>query len=271
MTLCMTLRRATSVPLEVEGITPDVTAGKTLAEIERMPVYEGNVQAALGDFFQVQGDPSDRRHRWEGDLRGVHWIGAGMTDGQIVIEGSAGRHVGSQMRGGTILVLGDVSDWVGAEMRGGLIRVQGRAGHLVGSAYRGSPRGMTGGTICIAGDAGNEIGHSLRRGLIAIGGGIGDLAGMNMLAGSILVFGDCGIRHGAGMRRGTLAFFGAAPPLLPTFRHACRFQPVILRVIFRYLRQVGFAVPEAIETARCDLYHGDFLCGGRGEVLLRAV
>jgi len=46
---------------------------------------------------------------------------------------------------------------------------------------------------------------------------------------------------------------------------------VILRVIFRYLRQVGFAVPEAIETAPCDLYHGDFLCGGRGEVLLRAV
>ena len=47
--------------------------------------------------------------------------------------------------------------------------------------------------------------------------------GYNMLAGSILLFGDSGIRHGAGMRRGTIAFLGGkGPPLLPTFRRACR-------------------------------------------------
>lgn len=270
MPLGFTLRRPPSVPLEVEGITPDTTRDKSLAEIERMPVYEGNVQASLADFFKVQGDGSDLEHRWEGDLGGVHWLGAGMTEGRIVIEGSVGRHLGSQMRGGTILVQGNAGDWVGAEMQGGLIRVEGHAGHLVGAAYRGSPRGMCGGTICIRGDAGNEIGHSLRRGMIAIGGGIGDLAGMNMLAGSILVGGGCGIRHGAGMRRGTLAFFGAVPTLLPTFRAACRLRPTILRVIVRYLGQVGFEAARAWDDTVCDLYHGDFLCGGRGEVLIRA-
>ena len=271
MPLRFTLRAKTNVPLEVEGITPDTTRGKSLAEIEKLEIFEGNVKTQLAAFFTVRRDAADDIHEWEGDLAGVHWIGTKLQSGKIIALGNVGRHLGSEMKGGEIHVQGDASDWVGGEMHGGLIYVRGKAGQLVGAAYRGSARGMTKGTILIGGDAGNEIGHSMRRGLIAIGGNIGDLAGINMLAGSILLFGDSGIRHGAGMKRGTIAFLGkTAPPILPTFRRACRYLPDALQVLYRHLRRLDFAVSDELLGCSYDLYNGDFLTGGRGELLIRA-
>jgi formylmethanofuran dehydrogenase subunit C len=271
MPLRLVLRAKTSVPLEVEGITPDGVRGKSLPEIERLEVLEGNVQSRLADFFTVSGGTGDETHEWEGELSGVHWIGAKMQSGRIMVAGDAGRHIGSEMRGGEIHIQGNAGDWVGGEMRGGLIHVRGGAGHLVGAAYRGSATGMTKGTILIGGDAGHEIGSSMRRGLIAIGGSIGDLAGVNMLAGSIVVMGKSGIRPGAGMKRGTIAFLGTtAPPLLPTFRRACRCRPDVLQLVFRHLRRCDFAVNEELLTSAFDVFNGDFLAGGRGELLIRA-
>ena len=270
MALQIRLKTPSSVPLEVEGITPDSVRGKSLAEVERLDIFQGNVQLPLAEIFSVTGDGSDEVHEWEGDLAGVHWIGTKMTAGRIVIHGHGGRHIGSEMRGGEIHVLGDAGDWLGGEMHGGLIQVRGRAGHQVGSAYRGSPKGMTKGTILVGGDVGSEIGHSMRRGLIAVGGNMGDLAGLNMLAGTILVFGESGIRHGAGMKRGTLAFLGQPPPLLPTFRRACRYRPEALHLLYRELVRHEFRVPDELFTCSYDLYNGDFLEGGRGEILLKA-
>jgi formylmethanofuran dehydrogenase subunit C len=140
----------------------------------------------------------------------------------------------------------------------------------VGAAYRGSRRGMTGGTILVDGDGGNEIGHTMRRGLVAVAGQAGDLAGFNILAGTILLFGPCGIRHGAGMRRGTIGLFSQQrPELLPSFRRGCRYRPPVTPVLWRHLRQLDFAVPEEITACDFDLYHGDMINGGRGEVLVR--
>jgi formylmethanofuran dehydrogenase subunit C len=271
MPLRFTLRAKANVPLEVEGITPDTARGKSLAEIEKLEIFEGNVKTQLAAFFAVRGDAADDIHEWEGDLAGVHWIGTKLQSGKIIVEGNAGRHVGSEMKGGEIHVQGDASDWVGGEMHGGLIHVRGKAGQLVGAAYRGSTRGMTKGTILIRGNAGHEIGASMRRGLIAIGGNIGDLAGINMLAGNILLFGDSGTRHGAGMKRGTIAFLGkTAPSILPTFRRACRYRPEALQVLFRQLRRLDFPVADDLMSCSCDLFNGDFLTGGRGELLIRA-
>jgi len=270
MSLTLQYKTCSSIPIEVEGITPDIVRDRSLEAIEQLPVFQGNNKVALAEFFAVSGDAGDGEMIWEGDLTGVHWIGAKMKSGRIVVNGNAGRHVGSEMEGGKIIVRGDASDWVGGEMHGGFIHVRGRAGHLIGAAYRGSARGMTGGTILIDGDAGNEIGHTMRRGLVAVGGNAGDLAGFNMLAGSVLIFGNAGIRHGAGMRRGTLGFFGEeTPPLLPTFRHACRYRPDVLSVILRRLKEHNFAIEEKLLGAEVDLYHGDLIEGGRGEILIR--
>ena len=152
----------------------------------------------------------------------------------------------------------------------GTIHVRGSAGHLVGAAYRGSTAGMRGGTILVDGDAGNEIGHSLRRGMIAIGGSIGDLAGFNMLAGTILVGTGQGIRHGAGMHRGTLVFLSEErPELLPTFTFGGRQHPLVMRMLSRELQKLGFGKFELLQK-EFDLYHGDQIEGGRGEILIRA-
>src|SRR4051794_36383754 len=142
MPLRLTLRSKTAVPLEVEGITPDTVRGKSLTEIEKFEIFEGNRKSTLADFFTVSGSSDDEIHEWEGDLAGVHWIGAKMQSGRIVVSGNVGRHLGSEMQGGEIHVQGNAGDWLGGEMHGGLIHVHGNAGHLVGAAYRGSVRGM---------------------------------------------------------------------------------------------------------------------------------
>lgn len=272
MVLRLQLTHSTPIPLEVEGILPETVAGQSLAEIEQLPIHHGNRQVPLAEFFRVQGSADGDSMIWEGDLSGTHWIGAGLTRGTLRIEGPAGRHLGSRMRGGRIDVAGAVSDWLGAEMLGGVIQAHGDAGHMVGGAYRGSARGMTGGTILVSGSAGNEVGHSLRRGLIAVAGAAGDLLGFGLLAGTILVYGHCGLRLGAGMRRGTIGVFGPdRPALLPSFRYGCRSRPEILRLIERLLTRHRFPAPCALGDTEIDLYHGDLLEGGRGEVLMRAV
>lgn len=261
----------TSVPVEIEGITPEAVRGKSLAEIERLPIYHGNQQVPLAEFFRIQGTADDGRLEFAGNLAGVHWIGAHMKEGSIVIEGPAGRHVGSEMEGGEIHVLGDAGDWVGGEMRGGLIHVRGRAGHLVGSAYRGSAKGMNRGTILVEGDAGNEVGHTMRRGLIAVGGAVGDFPAVNMIAGTLLVFGGCGIRPAAGMRRGTLGLLGGPlPPLLPTFRAGGRCRLGFLDVLLRALLRRGFRVAPELLGKEWLLWHGDLLTVGRGEIVVPA-
>src|SRR4051794_6662250 len=102
MPLRLVLRAKPTVPLEVEGITPDAVRGKSLADVENLEVFEGNVKTRLAEFFSISGDTADEVHEWEGDLSGVHWIGAQMQSGRIVAHGNAGRHIGSEMRGGEI-------------------------------------------------------------------------------------------------------------------------------------------------------------------------
>jgi formylmethanofuran dehydrogenase subunit C len=271
MALTLSYEAQTTVPVEIEGVVPDRLWDKTRAEIGHLEVFLGNKKLPLAELFRIEGDLSDGRIDFEGDLRGVHYIGYGMTEGEIHVHGNAGRHVGGEMHGGTIHVEGDAGDWVGGEMHGGVIQVKGSAGHLIGAAYRGSKKGMTGGTILIGGDVGNEIGAAMRRGMLAVGGACGDAAGFSMIAGSIFVFGSCGIRTGAGMRRGTLGLLGPDPPkLLPTFRYAGRFKPLFLRLVVRELTQFGFPVDEGLLDAELSLYHGDLVALGKGEVWMRA-
>lgn len=270
MPLRLNYHAKTPTPVEIEGLTPDWACDKSLTEIERFEIFHGNRKTPLAEMFRISGEPGERHFIFEGDLSGVHWIGAGMQRGRIDVQGPAGRHVGSEMTGGEIRVAGDAGGWVGAEMHGGFIHVRGNAGHLVGAAYRGSPKGMTGGTILVDGDAGNEIGLSMRRGVIAIGGKAGDMIGFNMIAGTVLVLGECGIRPGAGMRRGTIALLGAAPPLLPSFRYACTTRLQVLPLLLRQLRQQGFRVDDATLAAEVDLHVGDLVALGKGEILLRA-
>ncbi len=270
MPLKLTCHVDSRIPVEIEGLTPDWACDKSVSDIERFEFYHGNRKLPLAEFFHISGDPADKFFEMDGHLSSVHWIGAGMKSGKIQIQGNAGRHIGSEMRGGEIHVYGNADGWAGAEMHGGLLHVHGNAGHLAGAAYRGSAKGMTGGTLLIDGDVGNEVGHTMRRGMIAVGGEAGDLLGFNMLAGSVLVFGDCGIRPGAGMRRGTIGMFGAnTPRLLPSFKYSSTLQPQILRVMLRFLQNKGFKFDATLCDSSFDLYQGDLVSLGRGEIIKR--
>ena len=271
MALTLIYNASATVPLELPDVIPENFVDKSIDEIGSSKIFHGNREVTLADFFQMEGSAEDETIIFEGDLSGVHWVGAKMSRGEIIVRGDCGRHVGSEMNGGSIRVEGNTGDWLGAELQKGAIEVTGNAGHLVGAAYRGSVRGMTGGLIMVHGNAGNEIGHSMRRGMIAIGGNAGDLIGFNMLAGSILVFGNVGIRHGAGMRRGTIGLLGNEPiDMLPTFRYACRIEPTVTHLMLAELNQRNFSAAKQIDSMPVDLYNGDLLEGGRGEVLIRA-
>lgn len=269
MSIKLTYRGETSVPVEVEGLTPDWACDKPLAEIERFEIFHGNRKLPLAEMFAVSGNAGDKRFDFEGDLAGVHWIGAQMRTGQIHIHGPGGRHIGSEMRGGEIHVEGDAGGWVGCEMRGGLIHVRGSAGHLVGAAYRGSAKGMMDGTILVDGDAGNEIGLSMQQGIIAIGGTAGDMIGFNMTDGTVIVLGNSGIRPGAGMHGGTIALLGPTPPpILPSFRLDRTTQPEKLVEVLRGLREKGLRMDESALPAEVDVYVGDMIESGNGEICL---
>jgi len=268
MTLVLTLREIPPVPLEAEGISPDVLKGLALEDVLNLEAYLGNRRMRLGDFFEADGEGSEEIVL-RGDLSRVKWIGRGMTRGRIVIQGNAGMHLGAQMRGGEILVEGNASDWVGAEMRGGLIRIHGNAGGQIGAAYRGSTRGMRGGTILVAGSCRNEVGMRMRRGLIYVGGRCGDFTGLEMIGGTIVLCGGAGIRSGAWMRGGTIVSFQDLV-LLPTFLYTCTYRPTFLRLVFNHLRTLGCALPQGIDDARFALYTGDTAMPGKGEILVRA-
>ncbi len=270
MSITLTYRGETSLPVEIEGLTPDWAWDKPLAQIEQFEIFHGNCKGPLAEMFSVAGDAGDKRLDFEGNLAGVHWIGAQMRSGQIYIHGPAGRHLGSELRGGEIHVEGDASDWVGCEMRGGLIHIQGNAGHQLGAAYRGSAQGMRGGTIIIDGNAGNEIGLAMKEGLIAIGGQAGDMIGFNMTGGTVLVFGNVGIRPGAGMHGGTIAVLGTTPPrLLPSFRFDRRVQPAAIEMLLKGLHEKRAKVPDSALLVDANVYIGDLVADGAGEIYLR--
>lgn len=262
MPLTFQPRSLDSIPVSLIGVTPDALVAKSLAEIEKTLVWHGNRQVALAELFKISGDASDSVWHLEGDCSTIHHLGAGMQQGDIRVEGNIGRHAGQGMRGGSLTIEGSAGDWLGSEMRGGRIEVHGDAANHVGGSLVASKVGMRGGQITVRGSVGTHTGERMRRGSITVLGDCGEWPGYQMRAGTIVVAGQCGSHPAAGMRRGTLILLGNAPTLLPTFRYACDYSPQALGLVFKELK-IDREVPKSVE-----LYNGDLLEGGRGEVLI---
>ncbi|GBE18372.1 formyltransferase/hydrolase complex Fhc subunit C [archaeon BMS3Abin16] len=197
-----------TVGLEAENIAPKVFACKSSMEIAGLPIYEGNRERRLGDFFDVSGEAgeaeAETRIVIEGDVRLTKRIGQGMRAGEIHIKGSAGMHLGSKMRGGKVTVEGDCEAFCFQEMRGGVVHIKGNAGNYLGSATRGNWRGMRGGTITVDGNAGSEIATFMKGGKIHVKGDCASFAGVHMNKGFIVIDGRAERRIGAEMIGGTI-------------------------------------------------------------------
>jgi len=261
------------LPVEVDGLTPESLVGKSAVRIAKQKIWLGRRQVEVGELFSVSGSSVSFRDGdtcvFQGDLESVHGIGTGMTRGQIVVEGSVGRRVGHRMSGGEIKVCGDVSDFAGMAMSGGLIRIEGNAGDGLGSSESGSKFGMNRGTILVGGNAGRGVGQAMRRGTIAVAGDAGRLCGWEMLAGSILVFGKCDRDYGAGMIRGSIVLAGSVSiPPPPIFSRGGRYSGNLLRLLSNWLLNLDFQPAETLKDWEGQMFHGDCLRGGRGELIL---
>ncbi|MEM2352323.1 MAG: formylmethanofuran dehydrogenase subunit C [Thermoproteota archaeon] len=217
----MTPKYEFKVPVYAYCISPDVLDGKSLEEILKLRILEGNRNRLLGDLFNVslkgKNEEAEPIINLSGILIKVRGIGTNMTKGKIVIDGDIGMHLGEEMRGGEIIVNGYADSWAGGAMRGGRIEIKGSAGDCIGAPYRGSKEGMRGGTIVIHGDAGREVGCLMGGGLIRIYGSVKHFVGINMIDGTIVVHGDCSGKAGGAMRGGRIIICGYIPSVLPTF------------------------------------------------------
>ncbi len=237
--LTIRLEYGDSVPLEAGAIRPDMFLDKTLADLQKIPIWRGNSTIPLGEIARVFGDPSTGRVILEGDWSRVRRLGEGMTSGFLRVRGPAGLHSGARMKGGMLQIDGEAGDWAGAEMTGGVLIIQGNAGNCLGGRYIGSRAGMRGGTILVGKNAGNEVGALMRRGVISVLGKGGDHAGAGMIAGTIAFCGGCGIRPGAGMRRGSILTGRRPDSLLPTFSKEIPTQPGWIFLFANHLRGLG--------------------------------
>ncbi|ATW24046.1 formylmethanofuran dehydrogenase subunit C [Candidatus Formimonas warabiya] len=275
--ITLRLKEQPSLPVEAESITPENLSGKSLDQIYRLPLWSGNRETRLTDYFEVdmaelEGEEhpdqeSLARIVMRGDLSRFKRLGQGMRAGEMEIHGPVGFHAGAGMEGGSLLIRGNAGDWLGAHMKGGNIIVEGSTGHFTGAAYRGKVQGMTGGTILIKGDVGQMAGSRMRRGLMAVGGDCGDFLGFKMLAGTIILAGRGGSWIGANMRRGTIILFKTMD-LLPSFYYNCLYRPVFWGLLRQELERKGFLATNCCPDGFFKRFSGDAQEGGRGEILI---
>jgi formylmethanofuran dehydrogenase subunit C len=205
-------------PVNAEIINPDVFQGKGAAEIADLTVFEGNKQRKLRELFKIEEDNVESTITINGDVSKVRKIGAGMKNGEIIINGKVGMHLGEKMSGGKIIVNGDACQWAGASMKKGLIEIHGNAGDYLASPYRGSTEGMKGGKIVIDGDVGSDSGAYLHGGVIKIkGNNVGQFLGYHMSDGVIHVEKNARSRLGANMTGGKIIVSGVVEEVLPSF------------------------------------------------------
>ena len=118
---------------------------------------------------------------------GQRFLGTGMGEKHIRIQGTPGNALGAYLNGASIEVLGNAQDAVGDTMNAGRIVIHGSLGDTVGYAMRG-------GEIYVRGDAGYRTGvHMKAYGdkfpVIVVGGRTGSFLGEYQAGGILIVLG----------------------------------------------------------------------------------
>ena len=107
----------------------------------------------------------------------------------------------------------------------------------------------------------------MRRGIVAIAGNSAGYVGQGMIAGTAIVFGGAGPEPMLWSKRGSLVALGAVQVPL-TFRHACTYQPVHLRLLLTRLRvRYHLPVQDRHLAGYYRRYSGDMAELGKGEIL----
>jgi glutamate synthase domain-containing protein 3 len=121
------------------------------------------------------------------NVLGQRYIGCGLSDKNITVNGTSGNAMGAYMNGANVTVFGNAQDATGDTMNNGKIVIHGNCGDT--TAY-----GMRGGEIFIKGNAGYRVGIHMKqykemRPVIIVGGKSGDFLGEYLAGGIIIVLG----------------------------------------------------------------------------------
>jgi formylmethanofuran dehydrogenase subunit C len=264
--LVLTLMERPAERLDLSPLLPHLLAGKTAAEIARIKVQTARRPLVVGDVFRVRTGDARRIHIEDGCER-LDWIGHGMTDGEIVVDGDAGTQAGRLMTGGRLTITGSAGPWAASGMRGGEIEIRGAAGDRLGGPLPGEMAGMRGGVVIVRGDAGERIGDRLRRGTIVVEGRAGAWAGSRMIAGTIVVAGSAGPLPGYLMRRGTIVLGAASAELSPTFIDCGRHDLVALRLLAMFVARTSGPAAKVLQRS-LRRFAGDMAVLGKGELFV---
>jgi len=262
----LTLKDEPPLRLVADALVPERLAGKSAAEIERLPLAVGRIEGAVGDWFRVVVE-GGAEVEIDGPCGRLDCIGAGMRAGSIRVHGDAGAYLGLGMRGGSIAVAGSVGFGAACDLRGGTLHIAGHAGDGLGGALSGAAAGMRDGVVIVAGTAGDAAGAALRRGLVIIVGNAGAGCGAEMIAGTILVGGAVGAYAGAAMQRGSIIALGGAERPGVGFVDCGVHDLMFLRLLARHLATFGLA-ELARRIAPLRRFAGDAAVAGRGELLV---
>jgi len=245
--LLVTPRTLPDAPADCSAVLVGSWIGLGSRDFARRPVsIAGRAAVPLGELCEVTGEPNGSV-RFVGDWGRATRLGAGLTEGTVLVEGNVG-------------------DEVGLGMAGGSIQVRGNAGTRAGAAAVEARRGMTGGELVVHGSVGREAGALMRRGLL-VAGNVGDHAAVGMIAGTILAFGTIGPTPGLWSKRGSVVALGEVP-VPSTYRYACTYQPVHVRLMLTRLKaRYDMPVEERHLTGFYRRYSGDLAELGKGEIL----
>ncbi len=136
----------------------------------------------INDFIRNSGKESVIK-----GCLGQRFIGAGMAEVSITVEGIPGNALGAYLNGADITVYGNAQDATGDTMNDGRIVVHGNIGDAAGYAMRG-------GSIYVKGDAGYRAGIHMKAyrdkiPVMVIGGRTGSFLGEYQAGGIIIVLG----------------------------------------------------------------------------------
>jgi formylmethanofuran dehydrogenase subunit C len=263
--LVLTLKQRPAERLDMSALLPQLLAGKTADEIARIGVQTTRRPLSVGDVFRVRtGDA--RQIRIEDACDRLDWIGHGMAEGEIVVDGDAGSQAGRLMRGGRLTISGSAGPWAASGMRGGEIEIREAAGDRLGGPLPGEMAGMRGGVVIVRGDAGDRLGDRLRRGIIVVEGRAGAWAGSRMIAGTVIVGVSAGPLPGYLMRRGTIVV-GGSTDLPPTFIDCGTHDLITLRLLATFVARYSARAARVLQRS-LRRFAGDMAVLGRGEIFL---
>jgi formylmethanofuran dehydrogenase subunit C len=252
--------------LDLSHLIPSRLKDLKPKEIGALVIGTTREKLTVGDAFGVKGKDPSALHFVGTDSR-CDKIGAGLTEGEIVVEGDVGAYLGARMKGGKIEVKGSAGVLAGASMAGGSIAIGGDAGERAGGIDVGETMGMKRGLLVVHGNAGPLLGERMRRGLVIVGGDAGDYAGGRMIAGTILFKRGVGRCAGYGLRRGSLIFVDEPKEILPTFGDCGVIELDYLRLLEHWLRESGKRIGLG---GRARRLMGDMSVLGKGEMLILA-